>query len=78
MHRDRDWFLHVDMEVAVHGPIGHKGMRVVGGTAEHCVESGMIQRLAPILIRGGIRILSHALGQVLLVDIANDNHVLAP
>jgi len=69
--------LAVHVHVAVQSPIGDERMRVIGGAANHGVDVFLLQALAPVDVVFRARELFGCLGEVLFVDVAQRNHILA-
>ncbi len=68
--------LAVDMLAAVHAPVGHERVRVIGRAADHRLNVFLVQTLAPIYVLLGPRELLRAKSQVLLVHVTQRDDVL--
>src|ERR1043166_1049623 len=70
-------FLAIDVFAAVHRPIGHEGVRVIGRAAHDRFDVLLLQTLTPVHVVLRVRELLGGKGQMLLVHVAEGDDVLA-
>ncbi len=75
-HADRQRLLAVNVQIAIQGPIGDEGVRVVGSADDHGVQVFLLQALPPVDVGLGLGEMLQCIGEPLLIHVAKSDYVL--
>jgi hypothetical protein len=76
-NRVRQWFLAIDVQPSLQGTDASRRMMMIGGGDYHCVELGMVKKLAVIEVLLGIREILTSCVEAARIHIAQSDDVFA-